>query len=229
MYIIHIHDGNLIPFNLLSPIPFIVCCCFGRHLWKRQRVMHPKGVANITCTNQLQKNNEFTKKNETAEDTIWHATSIAHAGHCTNKSAPKMIIILCEAMSLSLSPPISLLKSVFKSRYMSLCKRTMWLPCHQSLKMMCPSIKIYANSTSGSLGTHSSSCTTGIQPSKNYRGKLKMDSDFVSRLWTSKQPSSVSDFTTHPCRHEHIATFRRNLFQYLILVNQCTHNQYIHI
>ena len=64
--------------------------------------MHPKGVANITCTNQLQKTMNL-QKNETAEDTIWHATSIAHAGHCTNKSAPKMIIILCEAMSLSLS------------------------------------------------------------------------------------------------------------------------------
>ena len=108
--------------------------------------MHPKGVANITCTNQLQKTMNL-QKNETAEDTIWHATSIAHAGHCTNKSAPKMIIILCEAMSLSLSPSISLLKSVFKSRYMSLCKRTIWLPCHQSnqsLKMMCPSIGFYS-------------------------------------------------------------------------------------
>lgn len=164
--------------------------------------MHPKGVANITCTNQLQKTMNL-QKNETAEDTIWHATSIAHAGHCTNKSAPKMIIILCEAISLSLSPSISLLKSVFKSRYTSLCKRTMWLPCHQShqsLKMMCPSIGFYSF-TPTPYQVHLELTVPVLQqeynPQKTTGGSWKWTLILVSRLCKSKQLSSVSDFTTH--------------------------------
>lgn len=90
-------------------------------------------------------------------------------------------------------------------------------------------LQFYANSISGSLGTHSSSSsfTTGIQPSKNYRGKLKMDSDFGQSPLEIENNSPVSATSQHTTgRQECIATFQRIVSVYW---NQCTHNQYIHI
>ena len=179
--------------------------------------MHPKGVANITCTNQLQKTMNL-QKNETAEDTIWHATSIAHAGHCTNKSAPKMIIILCEAMSLSLSLPLSLSLNLFsnldicpcvKEQYGFLATKVtkVWRWCAPAsgftvLRQL--HIRFTWNSPFQFYNRN-------IQPSKNYPGEAENGLCFWSVAFANrKQLSSVSDFTTHHWRHEYIATFQRN-------------------
>lgn len=178
--------------------------------------MHPKGVANITCTNQLQKTMNL-QKNETAEDTIWHATSIAHAGHCTNKSAPKMIIILCEAMSLSLSLPLSLSLNLFSNLDIRPCAKEqcgflatkvtkVWRWCAPAsgftvLRQL--HIRFTWNSQ---FQFYNRNTTLKKLPEEAENGLWFWSVAFANR--NNSPVSATSQHTTG--RHEYIATFQRN-------------------
>ena len=174
------------------------------HLWKRQRVMHPKGVANITCTNQSAKNNEFTKKWDCRRHhltcDIYSSRRSLHQQICTKNDH----YFVWSHVSLSLSPSISLLKSVFKSRYTSLVQKNNVAslpPKSPKFEDDVPQHRVFTVFTPTPYQVHLELTVPVLQqeynPQKTTGGSWKWTLILVSRLCKSKQLSSVSDFTTH--------------------------------